>query len=284
MYRQKCSRDESANLNPDDSSPSHRKRYSSRTMSMPGNAADYEEIRNEVMAVVSEQQKSPESEDGKEERQRLNCKNAIHLAVPMSKKYNGDKPSSSSTCTPHVIALVGLPARGKTYISKKLSRYLNWIGVNTKVFNLGDYRRKMENKYSSHEIFNPENEEGLAFREKICEKGLQDVLEWLSSSAGEVAVFDATNTTRDRRKYLYQRVVKEKGFKLFFVESICNDKDIITSNILEVKADSPDYKDFDKEQVLTDFNKRIKHYEKRYETIDEDLEPDLRYSRFFHIL
>lgn len=28
---------------------------------------------------------------------------------------------------------VGLPARGKTYISKKLSRYLNWIGINTKV-------------------------------------------------------------------------------------------------------------------------------------------------------
>ena len=65
------------------------------------------------------------------ERQRLHCKNAIHLAVPMAKKYPGDK--SSSTSTPHVIAMVGLPARGKTYISKKLSRYLNWIGVNTKV-------------------------------------------------------------------------------------------------------------------------------------------------------
>ena len=50
----------------------------------------------------------------------------------MAKKYYpGDK--ASSTSTPHVIAMVGLPARGKTYISKKLSRYLNWIGVNTKV-------------------------------------------------------------------------------------------------------------------------------------------------------
>lgn len=28
--------------------------------------------------------------------------------------------------------MVGLPARGKTYISKKLSRYLNWIGINTR--------------------------------------------------------------------------------------------------------------------------------------------------------
>ena len=28
--------------------------------------------------------------------------------------------------------MVGLPARGKTYISKKLTRYLNWIGVPTR--------------------------------------------------------------------------------------------------------------------------------------------------------
>ena len=33
---------------------------------------------------------------------------------------------------PTVITLVGLPARGKTYMAKKLGRYLNWIGIKTK--------------------------------------------------------------------------------------------------------------------------------------------------------
>lgn len=33
---------------------------------------------------------------------------------------------------PTVIVMVGLPARGKTYMSKKLTRYLNWIGMPTK--------------------------------------------------------------------------------------------------------------------------------------------------------
>lgn len=33
---------------------------------------------------------------------------------------------------PVVIVMVGLPARGKSYISRKLARYLNWIGVSTK--------------------------------------------------------------------------------------------------------------------------------------------------------
>ena len=34
--------------------------------------------------------------------------------------------------SPTMIVMVGLPARGKTYIAKKLTRYLNWIGVPTK--------------------------------------------------------------------------------------------------------------------------------------------------------
>lgn len=36
------------------------------------------------------------------------------------------------TITPCVIVMVGLPARGKTYMAKKLARYFNWIGIETK--------------------------------------------------------------------------------------------------------------------------------------------------------
>ncbi|KAB0340969.1 hypothetical protein FD755_024561, partial [Muntiacus reevesi] len=37
------------------------------------------------------------------------------------------------TNSPTMVIMVGLPARGKTYISTKLTRYLNWIGTPTKV-------------------------------------------------------------------------------------------------------------------------------------------------------
>ena len=73
----------------------------------------------------------------------------------------------------------------------------------------------------------------------------------------------------------------ETGFKLFFVESICDDPKIIEANILEVKVTSPDYKHFDKETILHDFLERINHYEKLYETLDENLEPDLAYLKIF---
>ena len=72
------------------------------------------------------------------------CKFGYHLAVPtdhLETKTDEEitvvehiqKSVQRASSTPHVIAMVGLPARGKTYISKKLSRYLNWIGINTKV-------------------------------------------------------------------------------------------------------------------------------------------------------
>ncbi|KAK3493091.1 hypothetical protein B0T13DRAFT_41514 [Neurospora crassa] len=40
-----------------------------------------------------------------------------------------------------VVIMVGLPARGKSYITKKIQRYLSWQQHNTKIFNVGNRRR-----------------------------------------------------------------------------------------------------------------------------------------------
>lgn len=136
---------------------------------------------------------------------------------------------------PHVIAMVGLPARGKTYISKKLCRYLNWIGINTKVFNLGEYRRHATTAYQCHEFFRPDNIKAMAIRTQCAMDALKDVCQWLESGDGEVAVFDATNSTVERRQLIRDIVVEKMGFKLFFVESVCNDPEIVEQNIMEVR-------------------------------------------------
>ncbi|KAJ2978069.1 hypothetical protein NUW58_g7612 [Xylaria curta] len=47
-----------------------------------------------------------------------------------------------------VIVMVGLPARGKSYITKKLRRYLAWQQHNTKIFNVGNRRRISANVLS----------------------------------------------------------------------------------------------------------------------------------------
>lgn len=60
---------------------------------------------------------------------------SISLALCLSFSWPDVHVFVFSVCMtncPTVIVTVGLPARGKTYISKKLTRYLNWIGVPTK--------------------------------------------------------------------------------------------------------------------------------------------------------
>ena len=82
--------------------------------------------------------------------------------------------------------MVGLPARGKTYISKKLTRYLKWLGVNTRVFNLGQYRRKMDGyDKPKHDFFDPNNPEGVKIRMQVCKEALRDLFSWIDSG-GEV--------------------------------------------------------------------------------------------------
>nr|XP_015310937.2 6-phosphofructo-2-kinase/fructose-2,6-bisphosphatase 3 isoform X1 [Macaca fascicularis] len=173
------------------------------------------------------------------------------------------------TNSPTVIVMVGLPARGKTYISKKLTRYLNWIGVPTKVFNVGEYRREAVKQYSSYNFFRPDNEEAMKVRKQCALAALRDVKSYLAKEGGQIAVFDATNTTRERR-HMILHFAKENDFKAFFIESVCDDPTVVASNIMEVKISSPDYKDCNSAEAMDDFMKRISCYEASYQPLDPD--------------
>ncbi|XP_066436751.1 6-phosphofructo-2-kinase/fructose-2,6-bisphosphatase 1 isoform X3 [Eleutherodactylus coqui] len=186
------------------------------------------------------------------------------------------------TNSPTMIIMVGLPARGKTYISKKLTRYLNWIGTPTKVFNVGQYRREAVQIYKNYEFFRSDNQEAMKIRKQCALNALRDVNIFLTREEGQVAVFDATNTTRERRAMILQ-FAKERGFKVFFIESICDDPDIIAENITQVKLSSPDYKDCDREKVVEDFLKRIECYQLTYEPLHDDLDSDLSYIKIFNV-
>jgi len=95
-------------------------------------------------------------------------------------------------------------------------------------------------------------------------------------------VFDATNSTYERRKLLEEIVVKQKKFKLFFVESICDDPHIIEQNIMEVKVSSPDYTNMNKEEAMTDFRQRIEHYQEKYQPLHETEEDNLSYMKIYN--
>lgn len=180
--------------------------------------------------------------------------------------------------------MVGLPARGKTYIAKKLTRYFNWIGIETKVFNVGEYRRRVVSNFShtnSAQFFHPDNVEANAIREQCAKEALKDLCHWLHHG-GEVAVYDATNSNRPRRKMIYEYLTKQRGIRILFIESLCTDPNIIEANILEVKVSSPDYQTTDKDDAVEDFRRRIAVYEQQYNPLDEELDKNLSFIKIYN--
>jgi broad specificity phosphatase PhoE len=168
-----------------------------------------------------------------------------------------------------VLAMVGLPARGKTYTARKIARYLSWLGHETRVFNVGSYRREHFGTSQPHEFFDPSNEQGRQKLFDMAKRALGDMTDWFAKG-GEVAIYDATNSTRTRRQFVLDHCQKH-AMPLVFVESICNDPAVIEATIREQKTHSPDYVGMDSETAVADFRARIAHYEQVYEPVaDED--------------
>ncbi|EGT47775.1 hypothetical protein CAEBREN_12170 [Caenorhabditis brenneri] len=112
---------------------------------------------------------------------------------------------------------------------------------------------------------------------------IEDMGRYLDAKEGEVAILDTTNTTRERRHILMnycKNLMHEPPFRVFFVESVSDDKDIINSNITEVKINSPDYKGImSQEEAKEDFLKRIENYRMQYRPLDEGYDEELSYIK-----
>lgn len=167
-----------------------------------------------------------------------------------------------------VLVLVGLPARGKTFIGRKMARYLNWLGFSARVFNIGDYRRKKLGTHHRHDFFDPNNVEGNRLRNELAGQALDDLLQWMAAG-GQVGIYDATNTNIQRRKQVSERCA-QAGLDVVFVESVCEDPSIVEANIRETKLTSPDYEGMDPDEAAADFRFRIEHYARAYEPLTED--------------
>ncbi|WAQ86446.1 hypothetical protein PtA15_7A172 [Puccinia triticina] len=188
-----------------------------------------------------------------------------------------------------VVAMVGLPARGKSYLSNKLQRYLKWLEFSVRVFNVGQHRREKFKKMAqelglkedqSANFFDPNNESARQVREQLAGDCLESLIAWLKAG-GNVGIHDATNTTKARRNAIVERVKKEKGISLIFLESICTDPAVIQANVdVKVASGDPDYDGQPKENAKADFLKRIAHYEANYETVDE---PELSFCKVVNV-
>lgn len=265
--------------------------------------------------------------------------------------------------------MVGLPARGKSYITKKIARYLNWLQHDTRIFNVGERRRvaagaqspaPLNNRGALHgttvslneilngekmktpappsakiringetppetlsleplplpalnledetqyvatsgssdrhaientwvpekplpklpriepmesqtaEFFDPNNEKAAHLRDDIAMATLDELLDYILDQGGSVGIFDATNSTLERRQMVMKRIRDRAGPEIgvLFLESLCIDENLLESN-MRLKLSGPDYKDQDPVIALNDFKKRVALYQKKYVPLGE---------------
>ncbi|WVR08520.1 hypothetical protein IAU60_005575 [Kwoniella sp. DSM 27419] len=179
-----------------------------------------------------------------------------------------------------LIVTVGLPARGKTHISRALERYLRWLGVKTRVYSLGDYRRKVLGGADNvpPDYFatkSPRSEATNALRRRIKGELEDEIMDFFLVQGGQVVIYDANNGSVQARKQCYQKFENE-GVHVIFLESLCDREEIITANIRSVKLSSPDYAGWDADKALADYWSRIRDQEQVYDTVTEDEGPFIK--------
>ncbi|KAL3915870.1 MAG: hypothetical protein SGILL_005442 [Bacillariaceae sp.] len=157
------------------------------------------------------------------------------------------------------------------------------------------------------DFFDANNKQASALREQAAAFALRDMLKWIDNEESEdsdsdersahsystinadehdrVAIFDATNSTDKRRRWVLEQCTNPsnrpgKPTGVVFVESICDDEELLNENFRFKISNSPDYAGMNEEEAMTDLRNRVKKYEDQYETITDD---SLSYIKIFNL-
>eukprot|EP01061_Rhynchopus_euleeides_P018764 TRINITY_DN30988_c0_g1_i1.p1 TRINITY_DN30988_c0_g1~~TRINITY_DN30988_c0_g1_i1.p1 ORF type:complete len:633 (+),score=194.20 TRINITY_DN30988_c0_g1_i1:82-1899(+) len=184
---------------------------------------------------------------------------------------------------PLLICMVGLPARGKTYTSRRIMRYLAWLGVKCQVFNVAIYRRKNVG-FPKAEYFNfaEETQQGSHPNKllAVLEQALEDTYKWLANGEGQVAILDGTNHTRKRREIIakkFQNFLPRERMMFIEMGDICGgaSESISAKSVVSM----PEYKGSDPTEAVRDFKLRLENYANSYETVSAaEGVPFIKYS------
>ncbi|XP_017893458.1 6-phosphofructo-2-kinase/fructose-2,6-bisphosphatase-like isoform X1 [Ceratina calcarata] len=177
-----------------------------------------------------------------------------------------------------VIAMCGLPGRGKSQVAQCLSRRLNWNGNSTKVMRVSDYRRKRLEPYGeavSHELFRPDHTANAALRALAERDAMHDCAAWLAAG-NSIAILDATLVTRAQRAEVYDYFSRQLGYRVLFIECVCDDPVVLENNYKEILQFSADYAGMDPKRAEEDLQLKVAHYVRSYEPMDEKIYPRIR--------
>ncbi|MBQ9578938.1 MAG: histidine phosphatase family protein, partial [Ottowia sp.] len=164
------------------------------------------------------------------------------------------------------VVMVGLPARGKSTLARRIRQGLSDEGIRTQIFNNGDLRRALIGAESTEpDFYNPANIQSREIREQICLRNMELARNWLTGE-GDVAILDATNASRARRGYIEKKL---SDYPVLFVECV-NEDPLLLATCIRRKTGLPEYASYTEEGALASFMERIKYYETIYSPLDNE--------------
>lgn len=164
------------------------------------------------------------------------------------------------------VVMVGLPARGKSTLARRIREGLEAEDFRVEVFNNGEIRRSLLGMDSARpEFYDPDNAEGRARREEIARLNIAAARDYLAGE-GQVAILDATNASRARRATI-QRMLTDHP--VLFVECV-NDDPVALAAAIRRKTQKPEFARETTEAAVESFTRRIHYYERMYAPCDDE--------------
>ncbi len=164
------------------------------------------------------------------------------------------------------VAMVGLPARGKSTLAKRICSGLDQQGILSAVYNNGMLRRSMlQTQSASPDFFNPHNPVGLDQRTQIALRNMERAKQWLAGE-GHVAIIDATNGTLAQRQRL-ESVLNDHP--ILYIECVNEDLLLLDASI-QRKTRLPEFAHMTEAEALAGFYKRLSFYEEVYTPVQNE--------------
>ncbi|MHC1790062.1 bifunctional nucleoside/nucleotide kinase/histidine phosphatase family protein [Solidesulfovibrio sp.] len=163
------------------------------------------------------------------------------------------------------IAMVGLPAMGKSTIASKIKESLEKDDIKVGIFNNGDVRRRLVPGNTSHAgFYDPDNAQAAGLRERIAAVNIAEAKAYLSAE-GHIAILDATNVSRKRRETLRQSL---SNHPILFVECVNDDPEILALSVAR-KARLPEFAHLPEAEAKKSFFSRIGYYRHIADPLDD---------------
>ncbi len=164
------------------------------------------------------------------------------------------------------VVMVGLPARGKSTLAKRICERLQDEGTKVAIFNNGNVRRLLAGPQSTEpQFYAPDNDFGKEARENIARENMAAARKFLGDG-GDVAILDATNASRLRRQSINAALT---NYPILYVECV-NEDPLLLENFVRLKCQLPEFRHMGEKDALQSFYTRISYYEQMYTPVGAD--------------